>query len=83
MLLKIFSQPMCHACPPAKELGEKLAKQGLVQVKYFDVSESDGLAQAQIYNIMSTPSLVLLDKEKVVKTWVGTPDKEEIIKYLK
>ncbi len=74
---------MCHACPPAKELGNKLEEQGLVKVEQIDVSEPNGLEQARKYGVMSTPHLVLVNGEKIIKEWVGAPDKEEIIENLK
>ncbi|MFH1392087.1 MAG: thioredoxin family protein [bacterium] len=79
-ILKIFTQPLCSACPPAKELGERL-KQSL-KIEYFDVSTPDGLAEARLYNIMSTPTLVLVEDNKEIKTWVGTPEEEEVKKWL-
>lgn len=80
-ILKIFTQPACPACPPAKELGEKLKDK--VKVEYFDVSQESGLVEAKKYNIMSTPTLVLVEDDKEVKTWIGTPEQEEVKKLLK
>lgn len=79
-ILKIFTQPICPACPPAKELGEKL--KNLIDVKFYDVSTPDGLAEARLYNIMSTPTLVLVEDNKEIKTWIGTPSEEEVKKQL-
>ena len=78
--LKIFTQPLCPACPPAKELGESLKES--VKIEYFDVSTPDGLAQARLYNIMSTPTLVLVEDNKETKKWIGTPGEEEVKKRL-
>lgn len=80
MILKIFTQPVCPACPPAKELGEKLKDQ--VKVEYFDTLTSDGLAEAQLYSVMSTPTLVLTENGKEIKKWIGTPEEEEVKKLL-
>lgn len=93
--LKIFTQPLCPACPPAKELGERLKQS--VKIEYFDVSTPDGLAEARLYNIMSTPTLVLVESTppasshyqgedkggvKEIQRWIGTPSEEEIQKWL-
>lgn len=78
--LKIFTQPVCPACPPAKELGKKLENK--IQVKYFDTLTPDGLAEAQFYNVMSTPTLVLVEDKKEIKQWIGTPEQEEVEKLL-
>jgi len=81
MILKIFTQPHCPACPPAKLLGEKLQKK--VKVEFYDVTESKGLAEATLYGVMATPTLILLDdQEEVKKTWTGTPSEEEVVKEL-
>ena len=81
MILKIFTQPSCPNCPPAKKLGKDIEKKenGTV-VEWYDVTEAEGLAEAAFYSVMATPSLVLLDdKGKEVKTWRGeTPKEEEI-----
>lgn len=79
-ILKIFTQPLCPACPLAKELGEKL--KNLIDVKFYDVSTPDGLAEAQLYQIMSTPTLVLIEDNKEIKKWIGTPEQEEVKKFL-
>jgi len=79
-IIKIFTQPLCPACPPAKELGERLKES--VKIEYFDVSTPDGLAEARLYNIMSTPTLVLVEDNKEIQTWIGTPREEEVKKTL-
>jgi len=78
--LKIFTQPVCPACPPAKELGEKLKDK--IQVKYFDVSQADGLAEAQLHQVMSTPTLVLTEDNKEIKKWIGVPELAEVEKFI-
>lgn len=82
MLLKIFSQDMCLSCPPAKELGKKLEKEGLVKVELVDVAKPEGLAEAKKHDVMSTPTLVLVDGDKEVKKWVGMPGKGEVREML-
>jgi glutaredoxin len=82
MTLKIFIQPGCPACPSAKELGKKLEKK--IKVEYFDTSEPKGLAEATFYGVMATPTLILVEnKDKVKKTWIGTPDEKEVLKEIK
>jgi thiol-disulfide isomerase/thioredoxin len=68
--IKIFWQPDCPACPPAKELGKALEAEGNV-VKYFNVKEPDGLAEAVLHSLMSTPSIVIVKNGKEIKTWKG------------
>ncbi len=79
-ILKIFIQPVCPACPPAKELGERLKES--VKIEYFDVSTPSGLAEARLYNIMSTPTMVLVEDNKEIQTWIGAPSEGEVKKLL-
>lgn len=81
MELKIFTQPTCPACPPAKKLGESLKDK--IKVDFFDVSLPEGLAEAAQYDVMTTPTIVLLNDEKVVKAWLDTPNEDEVIKLIK
>jgi len=79
MVLKIFTQPGCPACPPAKALAEKLEKK--IKVDYIDVSKPEGLEEALKYSVMSTPTLILIDK-KVEKIWTVTPSEGEVLQEI-
>jgi len=79
-ILKIFIQPLCPACPSAKALGDRL--KNLTDVKFYDVSTADGLAEARLYDIMSTPTLVLVEDNKEIQRWIGAPKEEEVKKRL-
>lgn len=83
MILKIFWQKNCPNCPPAKELGKKLEKE--IKVELHDVETVDGLAEAAYFNVLSTPTLILVDEEgKEIASWRGrVPKEEEIRKFLK
>jgi len=80
MKLKIFWQKNCPNCPKAKELGRKL--ENVLTVQYFDVDSVDGLAEASYHDIMSTPSVVIVDQNgHELKAWRGTvPYLEEVKK---
>lgn len=60
MRVKIFWQENCPNCPPAKELGKKLVENGH-DVQYFDIKDSDGLTEAIMFDIMTTPAIVVAD----------------------
>lgn len=82
MEVKIFWQPGCPACPPAKELGKKLEEEGKV-VRYFNVKEVEGLTEAAMHGLMSTPSIVIIKKGKEIKSWTGKlPAWKEILEVL-
>ncbi|MDR2481610.1 MAG: hypothetical protein LBD07_04885 [Spirochaetaceae bacterium] len=57
--LVLFVQPGCPACPSVKSAAVKLG----VPVKTVDASTNDGLDMAAKYNIMSTPTAILFDKD--------------------
>lgn len=78
MKIKIFWQKNCPKCPEAKNIGKQLEKE--ITVQYFEVDTVDGLAEASYYNILSTPSMVIVDNdENEIKIWRGkTPHLEEI-----
>jgi thioredoxin-related protein len=79
-LLKFFSKDSCPNCPPAKEIAEDLKRRGVI-VQYFDVDSVDGRAEAMFYDVMGTPSTVLVDeKGDELMSWRGkTPDKQAIL----
>jgi len=79
MVLKVFTQPGCPACPPAKALAKKLEKE--IKVDYVDVSKPEGLDEALKYGVMSTPTLILMDK-KVEKIWTFTPSESEVLQEI-
>ena len=78
MKIKIFWQKNCPNCPEVKNLGKQLEKE--ITVQYFDVDTVDGLAEASYYNILSTPSMVIVDNDdNEIKIWRGeTPHLKEI-----
>ncbi|MBD3310268.1 thioredoxin [Candidatus Woesearchaeota archaeon] len=83
MKVKIFWQENCPKCPPVKELGEELKQLG-ADVSAFDIKDVDGLAEAVNHDVMSTPSIILVDDDgNEVKSWTdNVPPKEEIEKIL-
>lgn len=70
MEVKIFTQDQCPNCPPAKEIGKKLEEQGIT-VNYYDIKDVDGLTTATLFGIMSTPSIVVSEGDKEIKSWKG------------
>ena len=83
MLIKIFSKEECPNCPPAKELGKKLESEGK-KVEIFSLDEADGLSEAMFNDVMSTPSVIVIDDDKKEKMrWSGkAPKLEEIQRFL-
>lgn len=72
--LKVFTKKDCPNCPKAKALGDEVAKEGKMEVEFYDVGQADGLAEAQLYSVLATPTLVLCDDsqdESEMKSWRG------------
>jgi len=80
--LKVFTKKDCPNCPKAKALGGEIAKEGKIGVEFYDVEQADGLAEAQLYSVLATPTLILCEDdsdEEEIKSWRGeTPGKEEV-----
>lgn len=79
MKIKIFWKRDCPNCPQAKKVG-KLIKD-IISVEYLDVDTVDGLAESCIFNVMATPSMVLVDdKNKEIESWRGVVPESDVIK---
>jgi len=61
--VKVFLKDGCYKCPSAKEVGAILKKEGL-EVLYYDLDTVDGLAEASFYGVLSTPTLIVEDREE-------------------
>jgi thiol-disulfide isomerase/thioredoxin len=83
MKLKVFTQPSCPKCPAAKKVVAQVEDK--FKVEYYDIKTEDGLAEALSYDVMATPSLIIVDdKDRVVKEWFGqAPTIEELTKVAK
>ena len=61
--VKVFVKDGCYKCPSAKEVGSVLHEEGL-EVLYYDIDTVDGLAEASFYGVLSTPTMIVEDKEE-------------------
>lgn len=82
MIVKIFWKEDCPNCPPAKTLGKTLELKNDMDVVYYNTKDPDGLAEAVMYDVMSTPSVIVCDnKGSEIIGWRGlTPKVDDIIK---
>lgn len=71
MEVKLFVRDDCPKCPAAKR-----ACEGIDNLRIYDVSSIDGLAEASFYGVMATPSVLVLDSGgHEVAAWRGeAPD---------
>ena len=81
MTVKIFWQPECPKCPQAKELGEKLKDYG-ASVELFNVKEVEGLAESIFFDVLSTPSVVVVENGHKKAAWYGEVPEFELVKDL-
>lgn len=82
MILKLFTQPSCPKCPAAKSLVKQIEHK--VKVEEYDIKTEEGLAEALEYNVLSTPSIIVLDREKnIIGEFIGrNPSLEELNKII-
>lgn len=79
MKIKIFWKKNCPNCPDAKKIGEIIKDE--IKVQYCNVNTVDGLSEACMLNVMSTPSIVLVDdKGNEIEAWRGMVPKIEYIR---
>lgn len=83
MLFRLFTKVSCPLCPLMKELGDKLLIEGHTVICY-DLDTADGLMESIMNDVMSTPSLILLDSDNnEIKGWRSiVPEFEEVMEWL-
>ncbi len=76
-----FWASWCMPCKMISPVVEEIAKEvPNVKVAKVNIDEQPELAQA--FNIMSIPTLTLMNKGEIVKTMVGVKPKASILKML-
>ena len=83
-IIKIFTSQSCPNCPPAKAMGEELKKKEM-NVSMFNVSDAEGLAEAQYHGVMAVPAIIITDGEdNEIASWrTGLPSIDEVIEKAK
>lgn len=81
--IKFFWKDDCPKCPAAKMVFNGLKENGFNAMGY-NLETAEGLAEGVYYNVLSTPTLLVLDREdKEILQWRGNiPSLEEIITIL-
>jgi thioredoxin 1 len=75
MELKVFTLPTCKDCPAAKRISKEIADKYGLEYAEVDISTPEGQLEGLMYQIMSTPSIVI-DKEVVARGKL--PSREEL-----
>lgn len=78
MIFKFFFQKVCPYCPAAKKAVEPLRDK--YEVEDYDVSTPEGLAEASLYGIFTTPALLAIKEEKV--EFLKDVDAKNLERYL-
>lgn len=77
-VLKLFISENCPKCPPAKKLAESLKSK--IPIEIYDIQQPEGLAEAAYYQILSTPTFVLVEDDEIKKIWTTILDENELLK---
>jgi glutaredoxin len=80
MKIKVFTLPTCPNCPTAKKIAKEVAEELGVEFVEVDLSQSEGMLEGLMYQIMSTPSIVI-DDDVIAKGRIVS--KEELMKEAK
>jgi len=59
--VKVFTLPTCRNYPAAKKLSQEVAQKYGLTFREIDISTSDGQLDGLMYQILSTPSIVVGD----------------------
>jgi len=79
MKIKIFWQKSCPNCAQAKDLGKRLEDE--LEVQYYNVDTVDGLTEACLYQVMATPTIIMVNENKEeIESWRGMVPEIGLIK---
>jgi glutaredoxin len=74
MELKVFTLPSCPSCSMAKTIASEVADEFGLLCREVSLATKEGLNEGSIYDIMSTPSIVL-DDDVIVRGRLISKDK--------
>lgn len=85
MSILLFTKQNCPLCPAAKEIARRAALKHNFEVKEHDIDSVEGLAEAMFYSVLSTPSIIIADKDgNEISAWRGkAPNEEEVVNALR
>ena len=80
-----FWAPWCRPCQMMGPILDEVAKElgGKAKIIKIDVDDSQNVALAQMFQIMSIPSMKIFKAGNVVEEYVGMRSKEQLVEGLK
>ncbi len=76
--VKLFIKEDCPGCPAARR-----ACDGIVNLSVYDVEALDGLAEASNWDVLVTPSVVVVDSTgREVASWRGQAPAPAVLRAL-
>lgn len=79
MKMKIFWKKDCPLCPKAKNIGKIVEDK--IEVQYCNVDSVEGLSEACMLNVLSTPTIIMLDNNNnEIEVWRGIIPELEAVK---
>ena len=80
--IKYFESTDCPKCKTAREVIQNLIEEGY-DVEIYDIGEVNGLTEASVHGILSTPALIVVDEEETKAGVYGKIGIREIREMLK
>lgn len=89
-VVKVFTKNNCPRCPAAKHVvGKATAEIGEDNITYVDTDTAEGFGEAVAYDVLSTPTIIVLDvrdddEENELASWRGeAPSYQELLEAYK
>jgi thiol-disulfide isomerase/thioredoxin len=82
--IKIFGNDTCPLCKVALKQVNGLVKDYKgVNLTYYNMETEDGLVEGALNEVTTIPTILLLNKDRVVARWNGEiPQREEVLEKI-
>ncbi len=77
VLVDMFAE-WCEPCQVMSPIIDEIAEENLENVKVGKIDVDENMELAEKYGVVSIPTILIIKKGEVVKTFLGITDKEEI-----
>ncbi len=84
LLIRVFTHPACSGCGNAVRLAWDFCQENNKEFEMLTIKleNKEGLAEAHKEKIKTIPTIILTRNETVLERLVGSPQKEQIEKFL-